>query len=300
MGAVMTRQRKAELLLILATAFWGISYYLTDVCFAELEPLTLNAIRFILAFLVLGAVMFPRLRRASRTTWKYSAILGLVLTVVYLGATYGVKYTSLSNAGFLSTLVVVFTPILQLIVYHKVPDRKTRLALLLCVIGLAMLSLNEKFLPAKGDLLCLMCSVSYAVDILIMERAAADPKVDAIALGVLELGVVGLLMLALALLFEQPCLPHSAPVWAAALFLALFCSGASFVIQASEQRYTTATRASLIFTLEPVFAAIVAFALAGERLRPRGYVGAVLMLLSLLMMEVDWKSLRGGRQHDNV
>ena len=67
MGAVMTRQRKAELLLILATAFWGISYYLTDVCFAELEPLTLNAIRFILAFLVLGAVMFPRLRRASRT-----------------------------------------------------------------------------------------------------------------------------------------------------------------------------------------------------------------------------------------
>ncbi|MBQ1604088.1 MAG: EamA family transporter, partial [Oscillospiraceae bacterium] len=77
----MTRQRKAELLLILATAFWGISYYLTDVCFAELEPLTLNAIRFILAFLVLGAVMFPRLRRASRTTWKYSVILGLVLTV---------------------------------------------------------------------------------------------------------------------------------------------------------------------------------------------------------------------------
>ncbi len=296
----MTRQRKAELLLILATAFWGVSYYLTDVCFAELEPLMLNAIRFTVAFLVLGAAVLPRIRRAGRATWRYSVLLGLVLTVVYLCATYGVKYTSLSNAGFLSTLVAVFTPLLQWIVYRKVPERKARIALALCVIGLALLSLNEKFLPAGGDVLCLMCSVSYAVDILIMERAVVDPAVDPIALGVLELGVVGLAMLGLALLFEQPRLPRSAPVWAAALFLALFCSGISFLIQASEQRYTSATRVSLIFTLEPVFAALVAFFVAGERLRPRGYLGAALMLASLLTMEIDWENLKGGKRYDDV
>ena len=100
------------------------------------------------------------------------------------------------------------------------------------------------------------------------------------------------LTLALSCLIETPCLPRTPGVWAAALFLGVFCSGIAFVVQTVQQQYTTATHVGLIFTLEPVFSAIVAFTLAGEVLRPRGYLGAALMLLSLVLMELEWPGKR--------
>lgn len=95
----------------------------------------------------------------------------------------------------------------------------------------------------------------------------------------------------MSLLIERPHLPTTAATWAAALFLGLLCSGVAFVVQTVQQQYTTASHVGLIFTLEPVFASIVAFVLGGERLPARGYVGAALMLLSLVMMEVDLDGL---------
>ena len=95
----MNKKRTAELLLILITGFWGISYYFSRVCLEELEPLTLNALRFLLAFAILGAIYRKQLLEANRETFRYGFIVGVVLVFVYVGATYGVKYTSLSNAG---------------------------------------------------------------------------------------------------------------------------------------------------------------------------------------------------------
>lgn len=103
----MSRQRKADLLLVLATAFWGVSYYLLDLCLTELQPLTLNAFRFLTAFFVLGAIFFRKLRGLSRRTLLASIPIGLCLVLTYIGCTYGVLYTSLSNAGFICALPVV-------------------------------------------------------------------------------------------------------------------------------------------------------------------------------------------------
>ena len=76
-------------------------------------------------------------------------------------------------------------------------------------------------------------------------------------------------------------------MWSAALFLGLFCTGIAFVVQAIQQKYTTASHVGLIFTLEPVFASVIAFIFANEILRPRSYVGMFLMIVSLVLMEVD-------------
>ena len=103
--------------------------------------------------------------------------------------------------------------------------------------------------------------------------------------------VAGVVMLGLSLLLETPSLPGSPKVWAAALFLGVFCSGICFVIQSVEQQFTTASHASLIFTLEPVFSAVFAYFLLSERLTVRGYFGAALMLMSLLIMELDVPAL---------
>lgn len=282
----MDRQRRADLMLVLATAFWGVSTGLTAVCLTELRPLTLNAFRFLSAFLVLTAIFPRRVLRASRETWRFSAVIGLSVVVIYLGATYGVLYTSVSNASFIGAMSVLFTPMFEFLLWRKRPDRRFALSLVLCLTGIALLTLNESFRPALGDILCLAVPTFYAVDLMITERAVARPAVDPLALGVCQTAVTGTVMLVLSLVFETPRLPSSPRIWAAALFLGIFCSGVCFVIQSIEQQFTTASHASLIFTLEPVFSAIFAYFLLNERLSPRGYLGAALMLASLFLMEL--------------
>ena len=100
-------------------------------------------------------------------------------------------------------------------------------------------------------------------------------------------------MLMLSVFLETPALPGTAKVWAAALFLGIVCSGVCLVIQSVYQKHTTASRASLIFTLEPVFSAIFAFFLLGERIGVKGYIGSALMLASLVLVEVDVSALFG-------
>ena len=280
-------------MLLLATGLWGISNCLTAICLNELQPLTLNAFRFITGFLVLGAIYFKRLRGVNKKTLRYSVLVGLSLVVVYAGATYGVMYTSVSNAGFIGAMTVLFTPLFEFLLYRKKPGKKFSFAIILCLIGIAMLTLNETLKPALGDIICLLVPTFYAVDLMLTEKAVADPEVDPLALGVCDLAVVGVVMLMLSVFLETPALPGTAKVWAAALFLGIVCSGVCLVIQSVYQKHTTASRASLIFTLEPVFSAIFAFFLLGERIGVKGYIGAALMLASLVLVEVDVGALFG-------
>ena len=107
----MHTQLKADLMLVLVTFFWGISYLLTDLALTEVGVFSLNAIRFLLAFVVGGLCFLPRLRHPSAATLKTALATGAAL--FYTATTFGVKYTSLSNAGFLCALPVVFTPLLD-------------------------------------------------------------------------------------------------------------------------------------------------------------------------------------------
>ena len=271
----------------MVTAFWGASYFLTDLCLETMPPLSLNAFRFLVAFAVLGAVYFRKLRRISRKTLLYSLLIGCSLVMVYTCYVYGLMHTSISNAGFICALPVIFTPLLELVIYHKIPNRRFALALVLCTVGLGLMTLNDSFRPALGDIICMGTAIFYAVDLLLTDKAVRDPEVDPLQLGVCQLGVVGIIMLILTLTLEQPKLPQSPAAWGAALFLAIFCTGIAFVIQAVQQQYTTASHVGLIFTLEPLFSAIVAYFFAHEVLGLRGYIGAALMMFSLILMEVD-------------
>lgn len=287
----MNQQVKADMLLVLVTLCWGVSYYLMDICLAELETFNLNAFRFLGAFIIAAIVAFPKLRGVNRTTLKYAFFIGISLIFVYMGATFGVMYTSLSNSGFLCALTVVFTPILGFVVKKQKPDRKMVAVVMVCLVGIALMSLNEQLKPALGDIFCLMCAFAYAVDLLITETAVSKEEVDAFQLGVFQLGFTGVFMLILSFIFEDPALPSTPLCWGSALFLAVFCTGVAFIVQAVAQQYTSASHVGVIFTLEPVFAGFVAFFLAGEILLPRGYIGAFLLLSSLLIMEIDVKEM---------
>ncbi|WP_312354147.1 DMT family transporter [Aminipila sp.] len=296
----MSKQIKADLMLMLVTLCWGVSYLLMDICLSEIGPLTLNAYRFLIAFFAAVALAFTKLKNVNKITLKYSAVIGLALTLVYIGVTYGVMYTSLSNAGFLCALTVVITPILTFLIKKETPNKKLILVLLLCLIGIALMTLNEQLKPALGDVLCIMCAFAYAVDLIIADTAVHKEEVNAFQLGVYQLGFTGLYILILALVLETPVLPVEPSVWASMLFLAVFCTGVAFIVQVIAQQYTSATHVGVIFALEPVFAAVAAFFFAGERLLPRAYLGAVLMLLGIFIMEIDMKSLFNRKRASEV
>ena len=292
----MNKQRKADLLLVLVTCFWGTSYFLTDLCMTGMTPMSLNAFRFLIAFGVLAAFFRKKMRPISRETWKYGVLVGLALSAVYVFYAYGILYTSITNAGFICALPVVTTPIIEFLVTRKRPNRKLFFALVLCTVGMGMLTLNEQFKPALGDILCLGVAVFYGVDLVVTDRGVHKSEVNPLQMGVIQLGVVGAVTLILTLVLEKPTLPPTPKIWAAALFLAIFCTGIAFVVQTVQQQYTTASHVGLIFTLEPLFSAIVAFFFAGERLRPVGYAGAALMMLSLVLMEADLSALKRNGQ----
>lgn len=287
----MTKQIKADLMLLLVTLFWGVSYWLIDISLTEVGPFALNALRFLIAFFIAVIFGFPKLKTVDKTTLKYSAGIGFALLFVYIGATFGVMYTSLSNAGFLCALTVVITPILAFFVLKQKPERKLAVVVVVCLVGIALLSLQDDLRPALGDVLCIMAAFAYAVDLLMTEIAVMKKQVNAFQLGVFQLGFTGLFNLIISLFLETPSLPHSPKAWTAVLFLAVFCTGLAFIVQALAQQYTSASHVGVIFSLEPVFAGIVAFFLAGEVLSARAYVGAVLLVSGLFVMELDLKKL---------
>lgn len=287
-------QLMADMGLVLVTMGWGVSYALMKVALSELQPMTLNAYRFLFAFIISFTLGFKRMKGISKTTIKYSFYIACALFIVYTGCTYGVLYTSLSNAGFLCALPVLFTPILAFIFKNEKFSRKFVVVIIMSVIGIALLSLNEEYRFAMGDLICIGAAVAYAVDLLITETAVNHEDVDAFQLGVMQLLTTGIFCLIGAFITEDIVLPQAPKVWGATIFLSIFCTGVAFIVQAIAQQYTTASHVGVIFTLEPVFAGVVAYVFFNEVLSARAYFGAVLLLVSLFVMEIElpWEKKR--------
>ena len=136
----MSKQKRADLLFVIITGFWGSTYYLTDLCMKEMPPMFLNAFRFISAFLILGVVFFKKIIKVNLVTIKYSILIGIALTGTYISYAYGISRTSLSNAAFICALPVAFTPLLEFVFKGIKPSKKLLACLILCVFGLALLT----------------------------------------------------------------------------------------------------------------------------------------------------------------
>lgn len=284
----MSKQLKADLMLVLVTLGWGTSFYLIDLSLKDMGPFTLNAFRFLVAFFIVALFSWKKLRDLNMTTIKYALKAGVLLAGAYIFSTFGIMYTSLSNAAFLASMTVLFAPALVFLIKGQRPSPQFKFVLVICVVGMGLLTLNDGLKPAIGDVFSIMCALSFSMNLLIVETAVSKPEVDAFTLGVCLLGVVGLIMITMGFIFETPHLPTTPLYWGTTLFLSIFCTGLAVIAQALAQQYTTASHVGLIYTLEPIFAAVVAYFLAGEVLKPRGYIGAFMMILSVLIMEIDF------------
>jgi drug/metabolite transporter (DMT)-like permease len=274
----------ALLALVAVTAVWGVTFVQVKDA-VELYPLfAFLAVRFAIASAVLAVPAAGRLRSLGRQGWLAGSALGLLVAAGYALQTAGLDRTTVSSAGFITGLYVVFTPLLALILFRARVGRAVWLGVALAVAGLAMLSGVGAGDPI-GDLLVLAGSAAYSLQIVLMERYA--PRYDAVAFTQAEMLAAfgGFALVALAA--GQVELPRGATVWGALLVTGIFASALGFLIQTWAQRQISAARTAIAFALEPVWAGLFGFWLAGDRLGALGWGGCAVIMAGILVAEPE-------------
>ncbi|MCA1726524.1 MAG: DMT family transporter, partial [Actinobacteria bacterium] len=194
-------------------------------------------------------------------------------------------YTTASNAGFITGLFVVFTPILTALVLRRAPSRGAVAGVLIATAGLFLLSdTGDGLRFGYGDLLVLGCALSFAIHITILGRYA--PDLPAGPLTTVQLWVTATLAAWGSLVVETPTEVTTAEVWLPILLTAIYASAIGFFIQTRAQQSVSPTRTAVILVSEPAFAGLAGFMLLGERLTALGWGGAALILAGMLTAEL--------------
>jgi len=272
----------ALLALVAVTAVWGVTFVQVKDAVALYPLFAFLAVRFAIASLVLAVPAAGRLRALGRAGWTAGGALGLLLAVGYALQTAGLERTTVSSAGFITGLYVVFTPILGLLLFRTRVGRAVWLGVVFAVAGLAMLS-GVGAGDVGGDLLVLGASAAYSLQIVLMERYA--PRYDPVAFTQVEMlaAFAGFAVVAVAL--GQFEVPRGWTVWGALLVTGIFASALGYLVQTWAQRRTSATRTALAFAMEPVWAGIFGFWLAGDRLGALGWGGCAVIMAGIVVAE---------------
>ncbi len=276
-------QKHAKLFSATVPLAWGMSYLFVALGASEIPAIELVSLRCGLAFVALVLLFFRHLQKTF--SWKmmiYSAFAGLLLFAVFYGLVVGVVDTSASTAGFLASTTIVIVPIIQAMMTRKIPDLKTIVAILIVLSGLFLLTGADLSQFNFGAIMCLMAAALYAIYIILSKYFVE--RVDAMSLGIWQLGFASLYALMGTFVLERPVLPHSGTVWAAVLGLALICSAYGWVMQTIVQTYVSAEFTSFMFSLEPIFTAFFALLFFGEWLSGLAYLGTVLIFIGVVLV----------------
>ena len=273
------RQLFADGALVIVTVIWGSTFVLVKDMLAFVSPMILLAARFAFGVVALALMLFV-LRRWRGFTMRevaWGSLVGIALWAGYAFQTVGIQWTTASNAGFLTGMSVALVPILGVPILKQTPSRWAWTGVVFAIIGLAMLSLrfDEGISVNSGDVIVLGCAVAFTFQIVLISYVAhfGDP----VRMTLVQILVAGILSALSAAIFEQPVYNLSAEVWGGIAFLGVVVTAMTIVVMMTVQRFTPAAHAALIFTLEPVFAAIFGIWLQGDR--------------------SDWFRLGGSRAH---
>ncbi|WP_378955184.1 DMT family transporter [Pelosinus sp. sgz500959] len=276
----------ANAMLLLVTLFWGFSYLFMKMGLNFVQEYNLIALRFGIAFCLAAVIFSARLRKANLQTIRYAFVLGFILFLVFSCILFGIKFTSTSHAAFLVSLTVIFVPIITALISKKVPESKVMIGVIFALLGVGLLTLDSQLSINFGDVLCIAGALFYATHIVVTEKLTK--AVDSILLGTIQLGFAGALGLIFSLFLEVPRFPVATEEWIPILVLSILCSAIGFIVQTVAQQHTTPTNTGLIFSLEPVFAAVFAFLFLGEILSMQGWIGALLVLCGVIYSQVNW------------
>ncbi len=285
---------KADAALIGVCFIWGTTFILVKEALNTVSTMLFLTLRFTLATVALWFAFRGRGAHFPRD-WKRElragAIVGTCLFSGYFLQTAGLRYTSASKAGFITGFYIVLVPVLNSIVYRRAPNVSEVLGVGLATTGMTLMTLNSlSFDVNGGDLLVLGCSLAYALHIIVLGHYSRHMSYESLALN--QIGTGAVLGLLTFWWIESPRLTWTPTVAIALAVTSLLATALAFSIQSWAQQFTTPTRTALIFSLEPVFAWLASFVLAGELLTRRAAIGAALILAGILLVEL--KPIRFG------
>jgi drug/metabolite transporter (DMT)-like permease len=277
------RKLAAEGGLVGIAAVWGLTFVMVQDAIELLPTMTFLGYRFVPAALLVAVVFRRQLHELSAAGWRAGLAMGAFLTAGYVFQTLGLEETTASNAGFITGLFVVFTPLLgALVLRERVPGIGWAAAAV-SALGLFLLS-GAGELNLRGDGLVLMCALAFAAHILATGRAVRRHDVGALL--VVQLGVCGAVCLAVAAAIGDIEPPEGATVWSALIVTSLVASALGFFVQSYAQQHAPPARTALILASEPAFAGFFGYLLADDRLSAVSWLGAGLILTAIVTVEL--------------
>jgi len=277
------RARGTEAALVSVAVVWGLTFVMVQDAIRELPTMTFLGYRFASAALLLALLFRRRLVALGRDGWRAGALMGVFLTAGYVFQTFGLEATTPSNAGFITGLFVVFTPLLGAAVLRLRVSALTWTAAAVSAFGLYLLS-GTTGLNWRGDGLELLGAISFAAHILVTAWAVRSH--DVAALAAVQLAVCGAFCLLVAGADGELEAPSGATVWSALIVTSLLASALGFYVQTYAQVHASPTRTALILASEPAFAGLFGYLLAGDRLSGLAWVGAALIMAAIVAVEV--------------
>lgn len=275
----------SDFFLLGASIIWGCTYILVKQVVSVHPTFSFLTLRFGLAAFCLALMCIPRLNRLSLQTLFHGTILGTFLFLTFAFQTLGLIYTGASVTAFISSLFVVFVPILSFFLPGKKPSGFSVLGICIAVFGLYYMTMTGGQMMDKGVILVLLCSVTCSFHIIATDVFSRQN--DILLLTFIQIVFIFILSLAISLVFEPVTIPG---VWDRQLVLCVILTGIfatviTFWIIMGFQKNTTPTKAALIYTMEPVSSVFFSFWIAGEVLLPKEVLGATLIILAVLVSE---------------
>ncbi len=287
-----------SLLLLFTAMIWGTAFAFQRAGRGAIEPFSFVAARMALSAAVVGVpVFFLSRRRAGRESSdpeqrrekRRATLLGGLCCGLFLGAASlfqqaGVFYTTAGKAGFITAMYMLLVPILELLLFRKRHGALVWGAVALGVAGLYLLCVTEGFSLARGDALVCVCALLFAGHILCCGHFA--PRVDPLALSAIQFAAAALIAALAAAFFEQPTWAKLLSALWPILYCGLVSGGLGYTLQMIAQRHTDPAVASLLMSLESVFAVLAGALLLSERMSGREILGCALMFAAILLVQL--------------
>lgn len=272
----------ATVLLVALTAVWGSTFFLIRDLVQTVPPADFLAVRFTIAAALMVVIFRRPLRALTRRDWVVSAVLGSLYGLAQILQTIGLAHTDASVSGFVTGTYVVLTPVFTALLLRERVPATTWYAVLLATAGLALLSLNG-FAVGVGEGLTLGAAALYALHIVGLGRLSTPDRATGMS-AVQMLVIAGLCVV--AAVPDGMVWPSGVGQWSAVLYMATAAGVLALWAQTWGQAHMSATRAAIVMTLEPVFAAGFAVAFGGESLGWRMLVGGGLVLAAMYTVEL--------------
>lgn len=284
MKRIELNRQTGEILLAAVIIARATSFLFSKIVLQSMGPMTVLAVRSLIAFLFLAVLFHKKLMYMSRNTLIRGMMLGGTFFAVMMAELFSLQTTASSTVSFLENTAIVFVPIFVGILHRRFPRLPLVISMIVTMVGIGMLTLGDDglhFSMRRGEMLAMLAAMLYAVAIILTDRLSRQD--DSFVLGILQVGFMGVFALIAAFLMETPRLPVNSTEWGCILMLAFVCSGFGFTLQPVAQKYTTAERAGMFCALSPVAAAILGWIVLKETFGMIGILGAVLVMAGILI-----------------